>query len=449
MLGLEATAVPKIAQALEKNSRIPVIYLHLQECTCCSEGFIRSGNPLASSVILDVISLDYMEVLQASAGIQAEKTLEELIKKGEYLLVVEGSICDDIYCTVGGHGTREILEKTAKGAIAVVAYGSCATDGCVQKAQPNPTNAQPVHKVLADNPALKDKVVIRVPGCPPIPEVITGTIVHYWTFGTLPALTEDGRPRAFYEHTIHETCNRRAFFDMGLFVKDFDDEGAKKGWCLYEIGCRGPSTRNACAIIRWNDGTSYPIQSGHPCLGCSEDDFYDKGGFYESIAGGVAGGPSSKEKDYTGLKVALGVIGGFAAGGAAGTVVGGALHKKMVAASANGDTEQSENSDTPQPDAAAAADVPDTSGTATAPDAPKTLTNQEPQALFNNNPNTSGLDNPAQSNVPSAQAAPLPDTLLTESPREKADLRNDDQIRQALSNMRITDDEDDEGEDEN
>ncbi len=26
---------------------------------------------------------------------------------------------------------------------------------------------------------------------------------------------------------------------------------------------------------------SYPVQSGHPCLGCSEPSFWDGGGFYQ------------------------------------------------------------------------------------------------------------------------------------------------------------------------
>jgi hydrogenase small subunit len=64
------------------------------------------------------------------------------------------------------------------------------------------------------------------------------------------------------------------------FAKSFDDEGARNGWCLYELGCKGPTTYNACATIKWNGGTSFPIESGHGCLGCSEPGFWDKGSFY-------------------------------------------------------------------------------------------------------------------------------------------------------------------------
>ncbi len=31
---------------------------------------------------------------------------------------------------------------------------------------------------------------------------------------------------------------------------------------------------------RWNEGLSWPVQSGHGCIGCSENNFFDKGSFY-------------------------------------------------------------------------------------------------------------------------------------------------------------------------
>ena len=49
------------------------------------------------------------------------------------------------------------------------------------------------------------------------------------------------------------------------------------------MGCKGPTTYNACSTMRWNEGTSFPIGSGHGCIGCSEDGFWDKGSFYERL----------------------------------------------------------------------------------------------------------------------------------------------------------------------
>ena len=59
-LGLGADAAPQASpQALETKPRVPVIWMHGLECTCCSESFIRSAHPLAKDVMLSMISLDY------------------------------------------------------------------------------------------------------------------------------------------------------------------------------------------------------------------------------------------------------------------------------------------------------------------------------------------------------------------------------------------------------
>jgi hydrogenase small subunit len=114
--------------------------------------------------------------------------------------------------------------------------------------------------------------------------VITGVVAHYLTFGTIPELDHLQRPISFYGDTIHDRCYRRTFYDQGKFAETFDDEGARLGWCLYKLGCKGPTTYNACATTKWNEGTSFPIESGHGCLGCSEPKFWDAGGFYEALS---------------------------------------------------------------------------------------------------------------------------------------------------------------------
>ena len=101
---------------------------------------------------------------------------------------------------------------------------------------------------------------------------------------TVPELDALGRPVAFFGETIHDRCYRRPFYDRNKFAKTFDDEGARKGWCLYRLGCRGPMTYNACATLKWNEGASFPIQSGHGCIGCSEPGFWDAGGFYRPLS---------------------------------------------------------------------------------------------------------------------------------------------------------------------
>jgi hydrogenase small subunit len=280
-LGLGSGGAAQIAHALETKPRVPVIWLHGLECTCCTESFIRSSHPLAKDVILSMISLDYDDTIMAAAGHQAEAALEDTIKnyKGKYILAVEGNppLGDDgVFCIPGGRPFVEKLRRVAKDAMAVIAWGSCASWGCVQAAKPNPTKATPIHQVI-DNP------VVKVPGCPPIAEVMTGVVTYVLTFGRLPELDRQGRPKMFYSQRIHDKCYRRPHFDAGQFVETWDDRGAREGYCLYKMGCKGPTTYNACSTVRWNEGVSFPIGSGHGCIGCSEDGFWDKGSFYDRL----------------------------------------------------------------------------------------------------------------------------------------------------------------------
>ncbi len=323
-IGLENSAMGQVAKALETQPRLPVIWLHFQECTCCSESFIRSSHPIVADILLDKISLDYTETLMAASGFQAEKCLQDTMTKykGKYILCVEGSVplgADGVYCMIGGKTSLQILEEAAENAQAIIAWGSCASNGCVQSAKPNPTKATPIHKLI------KGKPVIKVPGCPPIGEVMAGVIVHLLTFGRIPELDKLGRPKAFYSKRVHDTCYRRPFYDAGLYVETFDDENARKGYCLYKVGCKGPSTYNACGVMKWNNGTSFPIQSGHPCIGCSEENYWDNGRIYER-GSSFAGFGIEANADNVG-KVALGVTAAALAGHAVMTNV---RKKKLI-----------------------------------------------------------------------------------------------------------------------
>jgi len=308
MMALPPSMAPAIAAALEKARRPSVIWLSFQECTGCIESLTRSFAPTVEDLILNIVSLDYQETLQAAAGHQAEAARDQAVKEnyGEYLLIVDGSLpgpdSNPGYSTSAGVSNYQTLMEVVAGAKAVVAVGTCAAFGGLPQANPNPTGAMSVMDLV------KDKPIVNVSGCPPIPMVITGVLAHYLTFGRLPELDAYRRPLAFYGQSIHDRCYRRPFYDKGLFAESFDDEGAKLGWCLYRLGCKGPSTYNACATMRWNAGTSWPIEAGHPCLGCSEPRFWDGGGFYEPLSVPLTANVET-----------------VLAAGAAGAVVGGAV----------------------------------------------------------------------------------------------------------------------------
>jgi hydrogenase small subunit len=276
--------LPKVVAAAENTALPVVVWLHGHECTGCDESFIRSQTPLASDVVLNMISVEYDDTLSAAAGEPFEQHLKEVMQQyaGKYILAVEGGVPtgdEGISCMVGGRPFITALKEAANNAAAVVAWGSCAAWGGIQAAKPNPTKSVAVSEVISGKP------IIKVTGCPPIPEVMTGVVMHLALFGQIPPLDSKGQPKQFYGNRIHDTCYRRPFFDSGMFVERFDDYGAKAGWCLYKVGCRGPETYNSCGNMRWWNGVSYPIQSGHGCIGCSSNNFWDNGPFYERMPG--------------------------------------------------------------------------------------------------------------------------------------------------------------------
>jgi hydrogenase small subunit len=312
VLGLGTIAAPRVAHALAQQKKPTVVWLQLQECTGCVESVLRTASPTIGDLVLDLISLDYQHTIMAAAGHQSEKALRDSIEKnkGSYLLVVTGSIPmndEGIYCTIGGRTVHDILVEAAAGAAAVVAVGACAHWGNIQAAKPNPTGAVGVSDIV------KDKPVVNIAGCPPIADVITATIVHFLTYGRLPALDYDGRPLFAYGARIHDQCPKRANFDAGQFVETFDDEGARKGWCLYHVGCKGPATYSPCPIFMWNSGTSWPIGAGHPCIGCTERGFWDTMTPFYNRLPGVSGFGVERTADVIGAALAVGAAAGVAA----------------------------------------------------------------------------------------------------------------------------------------
>jgi len=318
LMALPPAASTAIAQGLAKARRQSVIWLSFQECTGCTESITRAHSPSLEDLIFDFISLDYHHTLQSVSGHAAEQARKAAMEEnaGNYIVVVDGSVPvkdNGIYSTIAGMTNLQMLEETTSNALAVISVGSCAAFGGIPYANPNPTGAVPISEIVTDKP------VINIPGCPPIPEAMTGTISYFLSFGAVPELDHLGRPTAFFGETIHDRCYRRPFYERGMFAKSFDDQGARKGWCLYEVGCKGPVTYNACATLKWNAGVSFPIQSGHGCLGCSEPEFWDRGGFYKPIS--------------TGIGDATRLIGGAAVAGAAVGATSAAMmrHRKKKA----------------------------------------------------------------------------------------------------------------------
>jgi hydrogenase small subunit len=316
ILGIASTAVPRVAKAMESIKRPTVIWLQLQECTGCVESVTRTADPTIGDLVLDVVSLDYQHTLMAAAGEAAEqaKRISMAQNAGKYLLVVTGSVPlkeNGIYTTIGGRTAHDVLVEAARGAAAVIAVGACAHFGSVQAAKPNPTGAVGVRDIV------KNKPVVNIAGCPPIGDVVTATVVHFLTFGRLPEMDREGRPLFAYGARIHDQCSRRANYDAGQFVKAFDDDAARQGWCLYEMGCKGPETFSPCPIFMWNGHTNFPIGAGHPCIGCTEPYFWDTMSPFYTRLPNVAGVSVERTADLVGLSLAAGAAAGVLAHAAA------------------------------------------------------------------------------------------------------------------------------------
>ena len=132
MFGLPKGATAMIADALENKPKPTLVWLNFQDCAGNTESFLRASKPTAAEVILDLISIDYHEVIMAAAGHQAEENLHNVVanQKGKYLAVVEGSIptgANGAYCTVGGKSAQAIAKEVCGGALATIAltlYGA-------------------------------------------------------------------------------------------------------------------------------------------------------------------------------------------------------------------------------------------------------------------------------------------------------------------------------------
>lgn len=274
-MGLPASMGPKLAEAAASPRRPPVLWLSAQECTGCTETLLRATHPTIDKLILELISLDYHETLNVGAGFQAEAAREASMaeNEGKYILVVDGSIPvkdGGIYCMIGGKTAKSLLEDMGRKAAAVIAIGSCSSWGGMPSTYPNPTGATPAHKVLKD--AGIGTPVVNIPGCPPNPYNFLSTVLYYLTFSKLPELDSLSRPKFAYGRLIHENCERRPHFDAGRFAATFGDEGHRKGYCLFKLGCKGPETYNNCPTLLFGDvgAGAWPVGTGAPCFGCSE-----------------------------------------------------------------------------------------------------------------------------------------------------------------------------------
>ncbi len=284
-IGLSELYVPEIVNALTKAAKRPnVLWLSQGICTGCTESIAQSEYPDPAQIVLDLISMNYWETLMAGAGDAAEKSIQDTIKndKGKYLVVVEGAIergWNGNALRIRDKTGLEVLKEVSKDAAAVIAVGSCAFDGGWVAAGPNQSDATGVMQVIGP-----DKVV-NLPTCPVNPEWLVAVLVDYMLLGKLPELDALRRPVGIYGETIHDNCPRRGHFERGEFVSQFGSAEEAKNFCLYKMGCKGPTTDTNCPVVRWNAKVSWCVESGSPCIGCGSPNWVDNNApFFSRLA---------------------------------------------------------------------------------------------------------------------------------------------------------------------
>ena len=308
-------AAAEMAEAVEKVLKPSLVWLEFQDCAGNTESLLRASRPTVAEIILDSISLDYHETIMAAAGKQADDALQKAMRDNanKYIVVIEGSIptgANGGYCTIGGRSALQIAKEACEHAAGVILDGTCASFGGIPAAAPNPTGALGVADAV---PGIKN--LVNLSACPANVENLTSLLVYFLTYKRWPPLDSKRRPIFAYGKTIHDNCERRAHFDAGQYVEMWGDEAHRNGECLFKMGCKGPETYQNCPVVRWNEGTNWPIGCGHPCIGCAEPNFWDAmTPFYKHLSN-VPGFGVMSTVDEVGVLAMAGVGTAFAAHG--------------------------------------------------------------------------------------------------------------------------------------
>jgi hydrogenase small subunit len=339
VLGLQASGLMKLQEALAGSGNPSVIWLQGQTCTGCSVSFLNSiYYATVDTLLLDKINLEYHPNVMATAGsfaisaaqvarpspgemtditnewLQRTNTTMDLngdgivnfvdyalLAKRGYILVVEGAIptgAGGEYCEIGGGMTMlSALQLFAKYASTVIAVGTCASFGGIPASGPNPTGAMGVSAALSS--LGQSRAVINIPGCPIHPDWLVGTIVNLLT-GTAVPLDSNSRPTAFYGTLTHSACPYLSSFNSSISGRIGHAGGESClschtrtdshvpnprtlgiGGCLFSLGCKGRQTYCDCPTRKWNSpaagqtGVNWCVQAGSPCIGCTEPTFPD------------------------------------------------------------------------------------------------------------------------------------------------------------------------------
>jgi hydrogenase small subunit len=211
-------------------------------------------------------------------------------KLDPFVLIIEGSLGNEQTSGEGfwtGFGvnpatgqpitTNEWIDRLSPKAAAVVAIGTCATYGGIPAMKNNPTGAMGVPDYLGWNWKSKAGLpVVCIPGCPAQPDNMTEVLLYLALvlagMAPVPELDDQLRPKWLFGRTVHEGCNRAAFYEHGDFATEYGSDHR----CMVKLGCKGPVVKCNVPIRGWQSGIGGCPNVGGICMGCTMPGFPDK-----------------------------------------------------------------------------------------------------------------------------------------------------------------------------
>jgi hydrogenase small subunit len=278
-LGLTASDLLHMEQALANPTAPTILWLQGASCTGCSESFLNrfstTAPTTAADTLINSVNLAYHPNLMSIAGQGAVDVINAAYTQGNYILAVEGGVPTAFggaacwaYTDNGVDVTfKDAVTRLAGKAAKILAIGTCASFGGIPASGANPAGIQSVKTATG-------KATINIAGCATHPDWIVWTIVQLLTGKAIP-LDSNGRPTGLFSGTVHSRCPRR----------DLDDGSYGHVGCLESIGCRGPATTAMCPVSQWNNGVNWCIGANVPCLGCTEPTFPGTNAFYRPGSG--------------------------------------------------------------------------------------------------------------------------------------------------------------------
>ncbi len=147
-VSLAEVLLPHLLEAAPASGNPPVLWITGAACSGCGVSLLNSEQPAIAQILTEVISLKFMPTISGASGYLSESVIDETYNAGGYFLVVEGAIptgANGLYCTVGVNPDgspitfMDRVDKLARKATAVLAFGTCSSFGGIPAANPNPT----------------------------------------------------------------------------------------------------------------------------------------------------------------------------------------------------------------------------------------------------------------------------------------------------------------------